>query len=559
MTRFLPGRILVPSVAVILISLTASASGQSPIPPSSEAPRLQLSIPAELGWLGREESGRGKGLSQRPVVERWARLEPTISINGFRLSALLYATSLEDALAQARNRLKLELRGQRAGILYGDHSNSASQLVANGAFIRGASGYVFPTDEVQINADYGRTVRATEGDYDSLQSRATRFGTFERRVFNANMQVRRTRGISFTASVASGEDRIGSIAVGRQPKENRVYGGELGYKWPGGLSEMTFSLGLSEIKTLATDFDSTRTDGETELAWRADWKTTRGVHRFAAAYYRIATLYESFAAPSVTPDREGLVARDVVNLFRGRLNLTLGFERFHDNVNNGNAYTLTINQPTAQAVIALGVGVPTLRLDGRYRAAGNDAPDSSGRTIDDALIETRAELSHRFRRDNGHWIAPSLSAARYDQQNQVRPAAEFVRHTFSGRVSGQWDRYSPNFTLIKTVTDFESGQAAAHQWSVSSDHGVRLSPRLETILSQRYTADRSNSRTLSERWELAVDAMLRFGLSPLTLRASYRYIDFSSTVSPAQDFHANELRVTVTASDLANLIPPSTK
>jgi hypothetical protein len=72
-------------------------------------------------------------------------------------------------------------------------------------------------------------------------------------------------------------------------------------------------------------------------------------------------------------------------------------------------------------------------------------------------------------------------------------------------------------------------------------HGLQLTPRLETVINQHYTADRSNSRTTAERWEFGVDAALRFGPGPLDLRGAYRYIDFTSTIVASQSFHGHEL------------------
>ncbi|HSH00245.1 MAG TPA: hypothetical protein VLB27_09365, partial [candidate division Zixibacteria bacterium] len=181
MTRRRPLSQVIGALLLLTVLLPPAARG--------EEPAVSLGVQGETGWWGREESGPGVGLAQRPVSEWRFTLTPRLSLWGYELSSRILLTSLNDALAEAQNRLQLELKGERFGVAVGDNFTADHPLVARGARIRGVSGYARPNEHYSVSLFYGRTRRANEGDYDSTAARVSRFGNYERRVLNINATV----------------------------------------------------------------------------------------------------------------------------------------------------------------------------------------------------------------------------------------------------------------------------------------------------------------------------------------------------------------------------------
>lgn len=503
----------------------------------------EISVSAEIGYEGREESGPGKGISQRPDSNFEVRIEPTLSFSGIRLTGLLFTTSLEEAILQARNRFRLNTEHKYAGITVGDAYNRSSEFVARGARFRGAGGYLQYAPH-KVTFYYGETRRDVEGAFDSTLTRVTRFGTYQRKVGNVNLESQPVRDLTVRASAAFGEDKDSSIRFGRAPKENTAFGGEMGYVLPKRVAELLFSVGISSTETSATDFDSTAAKNDGEAAWKVGAKTVVAGHRLSGSYSRVGTDYESFAAPSLTSDRAALRLEDRFGLFRRKLQVQLGYETNHDNVDDDEDFTLGNHHFSAGAAFPLPGKLPSVRLRGSLRTSSNDAPDSTMRVVDNMVTDLSVELSRRFSLSGGGSLRPSLGLRGYRRSDDVRSSSEFSRLGLTGRADGRYKAYQGRLYISWASTDFDAAaRGDRKQLDVRLDHTLTASPRLEVGADQIFSRTTLDGEQTGARLELGGRASYVVVTDVVALTGAYHYIDFSSDMNPGRDFSAHEFEI----------------
>jgi hypothetical protein len=500
-------------------------------------------VSAEIGYEGREESGPGKGISQRPNSNFEVRIEPTLSFSGIRLTGLLFTTSLEEAKLQARNRFQLNTEFKYAGLTVGDAYNKSSEFVARGARFRGAGGYLQYAPH-KVTFYYGETRREAEGIFDSTRTRVTRFGTYQRKVGNVNIESQPVRDLNVRASVAFGEDDDSSIRFGRSTKENTAYGGEVSYLLPKRIAELFLSLGLSNTETFATEFDSTEIKNDGEAAWRIGAKTEVGGHRLSGSYASVGTGYESFAAPSLTADRAGLKLEDRFALFRRKLQVQLGYETSHDNVDDDEEFTLTNHSFSGSAAFLLPGELPDVRLRGALRNSSNDAPDTTFAVVDNTVTDLSMELSRRFQWGRRGSLKPTLGFRSYRRNDDARSSSEFSRRTLTGRADGRWKAYQGRLLVSHMSTNFDApSRGDQKQLDLRMDHTVKASPRFEVGADQLFNRTTVGGQETGLRLELGGRVSYIVIREMVGVEGTYHYIDFSSDQSPGRDFSAHEFSI----------------
>ncbi len=521
----------------------------------AQKPTATLRVQGETGWWGREESGPGIGLAQRPASEWRFTLMPTLSIGGVDLSGRFLLTSLEDALNQTRNRLQLKLQGDNFGLALGDNYNSSNRLVAQGARIRGVTGYLRPSNDYNINAYYGRTARSTDGDIDTTSGRVIRFGRYERRVLNINAEAKPTRTLTVSGSAAIGEDRESSIDVGRRPRKVTTLGGAVRYAFPAYRAEVGMTAGRSETEISATEFDSIGLEREPAWAWRADGQITIAQQNLTAAYYSINTFYESFAAPTLISDREGFEISDQTAILEDRVRIEAGYEQYHDNVEGVDSTTLTVSRPFGTVSLILLPVVNQLRVNGGYRVSDNDLIEGHSQRIERHMTDWGVTAMRQFTIGRRSLLGVTVGWTQSDVDDRVNKSGGYMRSGGRIGLSGRFAGYSPFVSVTHYTTSYDAlGRLEQEQLTGSARHRVIIGKDWEITADQRYSNTKKGDATTGERWEVGGELTRFLAGRSLALSASYSYIDFTSDARPETNFEGHSMYVRLATVGAATLL-----
>ena len=369
-----------------------------------------------------------------------AGLDFSGQVSSFNYRGGLFLTSLESRHYQPRNRFSFSIGNRLAGASIGDSYPRLQELILAGRRVRGLTGYLH-LGLVNVDLVYGelqRSVQTTFTTDDSGRSTPLRYGTFSQSILGVRPSLGDGEVFQLGVTMAKIRDDSSSIRMGYQPKDNLVLGpdiklaildGRLVFTGAAALSLLTRDISYGpatteDIKQIFNDDTELPIDpadladiliindstvpldpgARSSIAWFLNAQFNQWGHAINIGYRSIGDEYLSLANPWLRKDLRGLYIQDRFRLYRNKLFLNLGYERYDDNFSrlDGNP---SINLRTLNYGLSLfpGAPYPQLSVSMRDQLRDNHLRETSQEsiaisTVLDTLI-TRDEREKSWFRD----------------------------------------------------------------------------------------------------------------------------------------------------------------
>ncbi len=361
-------------------------------------------------------------------------------VSGFSYRGGLFLTSLESRHYQPRDRFSFSIANRLIGASIGDSYPRLQELILSGRRVRGLSGYLH-LGLVNVDLVYGELQRAVQTTFtkdDSGHFVPLRYGTFRQSILAVRPSLGDGRVFQLGLTLAKIRDDTSSIKSGYHPRDNLVLGpdvklallgGRLVFTGTAALSLLTqdISYGPSTTADIKRIFNSDAElpldpadlaeiliindstipldpEARNSMAWLLNAQINQWGHAVNIGYRSIGDEYISLANPWLRRDLRGLYIQDRFRLYRNKLFLNLGYERYDDNFSrlDGNP---AVDMRTINYGFSLfpGAPYPQLTLSMRDQLRDNHLRETSEEsiavsTVLDTLI-TRDEREKSWFRD----------------------------------------------------------------------------------------------------------------------------------------------------------------
>ncbi|HOH07237.1 MAG TPA: hypothetical protein PLF89_06900, partial [bacterium] len=289
-----------------------------------------------------------------------------------------------------------------------------------------------------VYGELQRSVQTTFTTDDSGRSTPLRYGTFSQSILGVRPSLGDGRVFQFGLTLAKIRDDTSSIKAGYHPRDNLVLGpdvklallgGRLVFTGAAALSLLTqdISYGPSSTADIKRIFNSDAElpidpadladiliindstvpldpEARSSMAWLLNAQINQWGHAINIGYRSIGDEYLSLANPWLRRDLRGLYIQDRFRLYRNKLFINLGYERYDDNFSrlDGNP---AVDMRTINYGLSLfpGAPYPQLSLSMRDQLRDNHLRETSEEsiavsTVLDTLI-TRDEREKSWFRD----------------------------------------------------------------------------------------------------------------------------------------------------------------
>ena len=399
----------------------------------TERPDKQFQAHSYADLLQESYGGKSEGIAM-------GGLDVSGRVSGFNYRGGLFLTSLESRHYQPRNRFSFSIANRLIGASVGDSYPRLQELILSGRRVRGISGYLH-LGLVNVDLVYGELQRAVQTTFtrdDSGRSVPLRYGTFKQSILGVRPSLGDGRVFQFGLTLAKIRDDTSSIKAGYHPRDNLVLGpdvrlallgGRLVFTGAAALSLLTqdISYGPSTTADIKRIFNSDAElpidpadladiliindstvpldpEARSSMAWLLNAQINQWGHAINIGYRSIGDEYLSLANPWLRRDLRGLYIQDRFRLYRNKLFINLGYERYDDNFSrlDGNP---AVDMRTINYGLSLfpGAPYPQLSLSMRDQLRDNHLRETSEEsiavsTVLDTLI-TRDEREKSWFRD----------------------------------------------------------------------------------------------------------------------------------------------------------------
>lgn len=408
-------------------------------------------------------------------------------------SGQLYITSLEDAAFQPRNRFSFSAGTPWLSFSVGDINPRFDELILWGQRVRGFStalrlGSIFNVDFVT-----GATLRKVASKYDSTAGRYTRFGTFERKLLGVRPSFGGGRNFQWGFTLLKVRDQVGSLKADTSsvtPRDNLVVGSDLLVAFDSHRFELKASVAASLLSkditngpvskdSIAAEFDvelpfdpasfekyfiineSTiplDPTGASSLAYNLTLRLNYFNNYLQLGYKRIGGEYFSLGNSFLRNDVRGFFAYDRLRLFRNRVYVNLGLERYDDHFSEiDDTPKIDLNTVSYGLSFFWGQNLPALNFSVRnYRRDNNiDAlVDSTQDNREDALTrDVNLSINYDVALFNlNHTLSLNLMSSNRDDQFGSQRLAGVPPGDLNSNVKLVNLRTRYNFPLTSTLT-----------------------------------------------------------------------------------------------------------
>jgi hypothetical protein len=357
-----------------------------------------------------ELTGDGAYLRQEPPQSQHLRANATIRYKKLQIPFKFYYTNHENPLLPPRNRLKIGIKGNKAGILFGDVNPSYDRLIQNGSRIRGGEAYV-KLRNTKLSVAYGEVNRRTEGQLSywdinqgfqpvNMQPDSTYVlpGTYKRNLFAFNLESSPANSQNkFRFTIMRSTDDVTSIQFGGPAQQNIamsfnsvVAGRENRYSIDMGAAisattkdirrgavdpeefQSTFKkelrvdpLGWEDVFIVNSTTVPLTTKNASFLAWYVNGRFNILKQQISINLRRLGASFESFGNPYLQNDRRELMFRDNIGFWKRNINLNLQYRYMEDNLSRIKSISNTTQMIGANLSLTFGKKSP--RITGGYR------------------------------------------------------------------------------------------------------------------------------------------------------------------------------------------------
>ena len=329
-----------------------------------------------------------------------------------------FATSLEDAGAQPRDRFFLSVGNDYFTMQAGDVYPRYNDLIMWGKRVRGISGAA-RVGTVKLEAVFGETYRAVEGaGQTGNPASISRYGTYRQQLFGVRPSLNFDKNVQAGFSIVKMKDDVSSIQFGANPNDNVVIGPDFLLSFDRGRLELRAQAAYSlftrdaslgsfskyEVENIfGTPIDVPIDPGKyekilvindttspldprefTSLAFDVNAKFVYFRNLLHIGYKSIGADYYSLANSWLRKDIRGLYFSDRLRLFQNKLYATLSMERFKNNfAAQGTKSPRDLNSINAGISIYPGKKLPHLNISVRDYHRSNGIADIQ---VDSLLI-----------------------------------------------------------------------------------------------------------------------------------------------------------------------------
>lgn len=388
---------------------------------------------------------------------------------GLEWAGRAYLSSMERGNQQPQNRFVSTLKYGAFRVTGGDAQPRFSEFTLWGVRARGvelnlrsmAFNLDFATGELRRDVEghtwFDTTVVVVGSDTLKSQVDPTRDSTIIRQRFSYGTYGRQLTAIrpgfpisdnlTLSINVLKARDQVSSIAYGRAPKDNLVFGADIEYLTRNRKFRLTSETAVSMVNNdisggamkdakqiedlivVNQHFDPLPTDTsiiaggvepvelagklwseliKSSMAHRTDLMLNLYDNEFKVGYKTIGRSFRSFGSPTVLTDVAGLSIQDRIRLLNNRLYLTIGYETYADNV-NGRATTttdrniiraaLSVYSPPAYPNVNLGFRTYDRKNDGKkqYVTLDDGRTDSTDTRVDNVQNSFNVSADQSFR------------------------------------------------------------------------------------------------------------------------------------------------------------------
>jgi hypothetical protein len=357
-----------------------------------------------------ELTGEGAYLRQEPPQSQYLRTQGTVRYKKLQIPFKFYYTNHENPLLPPRNRFRLGIKGEKAGLIFGDVNPSYDKLIQNGSRIRGGEIFI-KFRNTKINFTHGEINRRSEGQleywdinqgfqpvYILPDSSYVIPGTYTRYLsafnFESNPKNSKNRiGLTFIRST----DDVASIQFGGPAKQNValsfntvVAGRDNRYYFDMGVAISATTKDIRRGAVNPEEFQSTykkelrvnpsmwenffivnsttvplTTKNAPFVAWYINGRFNILKQRVSLNLRRLGASFESFGNPYLQNDRRELMFRDNIGFWKSNINLNLQYRYLKDNLSKVKSISNITEMAGANLSVKFGTKFP--RLIAAYR------------------------------------------------------------------------------------------------------------------------------------------------------------------------------------------------
>jgi len=334
-------------------------------------------------------------------------------------SGQLYITSLEDAAFQPRNRFGFTAGGKLLTVSLGDMNPRFDELILWGQRVRGFGASLHLGSIFNVDFVTGTTNRTVAAQYFPGTTTLLRSGTFERRLMGIRPSFGGGQNFQWGLTLLKVRDQVNSLKAGESsvtPKDNLVVGSDLLIAFDSHRFELKGSAAVSltsnDITNGASSKDSIKAKYDIDppfdpksfekyfiinestfpldptkgnsLAYIVTLRMNYFNNYLQLGFKRLGDSYSSLGNSFLRNDVKGFFVNDRLRLFRNRVYLNLGLERYNENFSeNTNTPKIDLNTFSYGLSIFWGQNLPSLNFNVRnYRRDNNIDTLATAATVD---------------------------------------------------------------------------------------------------------------------------------------------------------------------------------
>lgn len=336
-------------------------------------------------------------------------------------SGQLYITSLENAAFQPRNRFAFTAGGKLLTVSLGDMNPRFDELILWGQRVRGFGASLHLGSIFNIDFVTGTTNRTVAAQYASIAGIPvlTRSGTFERRLMGIRPSFGGGQNFQWGLTLLKVRDQVNSLKPGESsvtPKDNLVVGSDVLIAFDSHRFELKGSAALSltsnDITNGASSKDSIKAKFDIDppfdpksfekyfiinestfpldptkgnsLAYIVTLRMNYFNNYLQLGFKRLGDSYSSLGNSFLRNDVKGFFVNDRLRLFRNRVYLNLGLERYNEHFSQSTTTPkIDLNTFSYGLSVFWGQNLPSLNFNVRnYRRDNNIDTLPTAATVD---------------------------------------------------------------------------------------------------------------------------------------------------------------------------------
>ncbi|RMD87083.1 MAG: hypothetical protein D6813_14060, partial [Calditrichaeota bacterium] len=346
-----------------------------------------------------------------------------------RTDAHVFLTSRESSRFQPRNRYTFNVELPLLGVTFGDTYPYFNELMLWGKRVRGIYGRLH-FGFINFDVVHGQTNRKVAPEFDPTTNAITRFGTHEQNLLGLRTSFGSGKHFQLGFNLVKVRDDVNSLNPGESsetPKDNLVLGSDLLIALDNRRIELKASAAFSLLTNDITNGPLSKQKIEeqfdvnlpfdpadfkdwiiinsstvpldprdlTSLAWLVRFRMNYFNNILNVGFKSLGSQYNSLGNTFLRTDLRGFFFQDRFRLFKNRVFVNLGFERYIDNFDQNNQ-----SPATALSTFIYGISIfpgsryPSLSVNVRNHNRDND--------IEQLIIEqtVSGQVTKDLREDN---------------------------------------------------------------------------------------------------------------------------------------------------------------